>query len=101
MGYPLTLPVGSILYFDTGTDAVTPTWTKLSEHNRSPINIDVDRIEKTDSYFEWKRRHDRKSKFIRIMEKSNYNLCKGNYILLIDIQYQTYLFQQIQSFLFR
>ena len=47
MGYPLTLPVGSILYFDTGTDAVTPTWTKLSEHNRSPINIDVDRIEKT------------------------------------------------------
>lgn len=47
MGYPLTLPVGSILYFDTGTDDVTPTWTKLSEHNRSPVNIDVDRIEKT------------------------------------------------------
>jgi hypothetical protein len=47
MGYPLTLPVGSILYFDTGTDAVTPTWTKISEHNRSPINIDVDRFEKT------------------------------------------------------
>lgn len=43
----LILPVGSILYFDTGTDAVTPTWTKLSEHNRSPINIDVDRFEKT------------------------------------------------------
>ena len=43
----MTLPVGSLLYFDTGTDAVTPTWTKLSEHNRSPINIDVDRIEKT------------------------------------------------------
>jgi hypothetical protein len=47
MGYPLTLPVGSILYFDTGTDAVTPTWTKVSEHNRSSINIDVDRFEKT------------------------------------------------------
>ena len=47
MGYPLTLPVGSVLYFDTGTDAATPTWTKLSEHNRSPINIDVDRFEKT------------------------------------------------------
>jgi len=47
MAYPLTLPVGSILYFDTGTDAVTPTWTKVSEHNRSAINIDVDRIEKT------------------------------------------------------
>ena len=47
MGYPLTLPVGSVLYFDTGTDAVNPTWTKISEHNRAPINIDVDRIEKT------------------------------------------------------
>jgi hypothetical protein len=47
MGYPLTLPVGSILYFDTGSDAVTPTWTKVSEHNRSSINIDVDRFEKT------------------------------------------------------
>jgi hypothetical protein len=47
MGYPLILPVGSILYFDTGTDAVNPTWTKISEHNRSPINIDVDRFEKT------------------------------------------------------
>jgi hypothetical protein len=47
MGYPLTLPLGSILYFDTGTDPVTPTWTKISEHNRSAINIDVDRFEKT------------------------------------------------------
>lgn len=47
MGYPLNLPVGSILYFDTGTDLVTPTWTKLSEHNRSPINLDLNRIEKT------------------------------------------------------
>lgn len=47
MGYPLTLPVGSILYFDTGTDANTPTWTKVSEHNRASISIDVDRFEKT------------------------------------------------------
>jgi hypothetical protein len=47
MGYPLTLPVGSVLYFDTGTDVANPTWTKISEHNRAPINIDVDRIEKT------------------------------------------------------
>ena len=47
MTYPLTLPVGSILHFDTGTDATTPTWTKVSEHNRSPINLDLLRIEKT------------------------------------------------------
>jgi len=47
MSYPMTLPVGSILYFDTGTDLVTPTWTKLSEHNRSPVSVDINRIEKT------------------------------------------------------
>lgn len=47
MIYPLTLPVGSVLYFDTGTDAATPTWTKLSEHNRAAINLDLNRIEKT------------------------------------------------------
>ena len=47
MAYPLTLPVGSVLYFDTGTDAATPTWTKLSEHNRATINLDLNRIEKT------------------------------------------------------
>jgi hypothetical protein len=47
MTYPLTLPVGSILHFDTGTDAATPTWTKVSEHNRSAINLDLLRIEKT------------------------------------------------------
>ena len=47
MTYPLTLPVGSVLYFDTGTDAATPTWTKLSEHNRATINLDLNRIEKT------------------------------------------------------
>ena len=43
----LTLPVGSVLYFDTGTDATTPTWTKISEHNRAAINLDLNRIEKT------------------------------------------------------
>ena len=43
----LILPVGSILYFDTGSDAATPTWTKLSEHNRAAINLDLNRIEKT------------------------------------------------------
>jgi hypothetical protein len=47
MTYPLTLPVGSVLYFDTGTDATTPTWTKISEHNRAAINLDLNRIEKT------------------------------------------------------
>jgi hypothetical protein len=47
MSYPITLPVGSILYFDTGTDLVTPTWTKLSEHNRFPVSVDINRIEKT------------------------------------------------------
>lgn len=47
MSYPMTLPVGSLLYFDTGTDANTPTWTKLSEHNRSAVSIDINRIEKT------------------------------------------------------
>lgn len=43
----MTLPVGSLIYFDTGTDANTPTWTKLSEHNRGSASVDVDRIEKT------------------------------------------------------
>ena len=47
MSYPMTLPVGSLLYFDTGTDATTPTWTKLSEHNRAAVSVDIDRIEKT------------------------------------------------------
>lgn len=41
------LPVGSLLYFDTGTDLVNPTWTKLTEHNRQPASIQINRIEKT------------------------------------------------------
>ena len=45
--YPLVLPVGSILFIDTGTDPVVPTWTKLSEHNRSPVSFDIERIQKT------------------------------------------------------
>lgn len=43
----MTLPVGSLLYFDTGTDANTPVWTKVSEHNRSSASVDIERIEKT------------------------------------------------------
>jgi hypothetical protein len=47
MSYPMTLPVGSLLYFDTGTNPTTPTWTKVSEHNRSSASLDIERIEKT------------------------------------------------------
>jgi len=43
----MTLPVGSLLYFDTGTDLVTPTWTMVSEHNRSSASLEIERIEKT------------------------------------------------------
>ncbi len=43
----MTLPVGSLIYFDTGTDANTPVWTKVSEHNRSSASVDIERIEKT------------------------------------------------------
>ena len=43
----ILLPVGSLIYFDTGTDPVTPTWTKLSEHNRQPMSITHNRIQKT------------------------------------------------------
>jgi hypothetical protein len=44
----LTLPVGSLLFIDTGTNAITPTWTKLSEHNRQPVSIDTNRIERSE-----------------------------------------------------
>ena len=44
----LTLPVGSLLFIDTGTDANTPTWTKLSEHNRQPVSLDTNRIERSE-----------------------------------------------------
>jgi len=41
----ITLPVGSVLYIDTSTTD-TPTWVKLTEHNREPISIANNRIEK-------------------------------------------------------
>lgn len=43
----VVLPVGSLLYFDTGTDPVNPTWSKLTEHNRQPLSIAKNRIQKT------------------------------------------------------
>lgn len=43
----LTLPVGSLLFIDTGSDLNTPTWTKLSEHNRSSLSVDPYRHEQT------------------------------------------------------
>lgn len=43
----IILPVGSLIYFDTGTNPQTPVWSKISEHNREPARIDINRIEKT------------------------------------------------------
>ena len=40
------LPVGSLLYINTGT-ILSPIWQKITEHNRSPLTIDSSRIEKT------------------------------------------------------
>ena len=42
----MTLPVGSVLFIDTSIND-TPVWTKLTEHNRSPVSLDNNRIEKT------------------------------------------------------
>jgi hypothetical protein len=45
MSSTVYLPVGSLLYIDTSaTD--TPTWVKLSEHNRQPMSIGQNRIQK-------------------------------------------------------
>jgi hypothetical protein len=45
MASTVYLPVGSLLYVDTSaTD--TPTWAKLSEHNRQPMSIGQNRIQK-------------------------------------------------------
>jgi len=44
----ITLPVGSLLFIDTGTNAITPTWTKLSEHNRQPVSLSTNRIERSE-----------------------------------------------------
>lgn len=42
----IVLPVGSLLYFDISTND-TPSWVKISEHNRQPLSIDTNRIERT------------------------------------------------------
>ena len=39
------LPVGSLLYFDTSATS-TPSWQKISEHNRQPMSITHNRIQK-------------------------------------------------------
>jgi hypothetical protein len=39
----ITLPVGSALFIQDGAG----TWQKLTEHNRAPVSIDVERIEQT------------------------------------------------------
>jgi hypothetical protein len=45
MSILVSLPVGSLLYIETSaTD--TPTWVKLSEHNRQPMTIGQNRIQK-------------------------------------------------------
>ena len=45
MASTVYLPVGSLLYIDTSTTD-TPTWEKLSEHNRQPMSIGQNRIQK-------------------------------------------------------
>ena len=42
----VVLPVGSLIYLDTSTTS-TPTWQKVSEHNREPASINVNRIERS------------------------------------------------------
>lgn len=39
------LPIGSLLYLDTSATE-TPSWQKISEHNRQPASIQTNRIEK-------------------------------------------------------
>lgn len=54
MGYPLTLPKGSALEIYAPDPLLTPTadttsqWRKISEHNRSPITVTSNRIEKAE-----------------------------------------------------
>ena len=45
MATTVYLPVGSLLYIDTSTTD-TPTWAKLSEHNRQTMSIGQNRIQK-------------------------------------------------------
>lgn len=42
---PITLPLGSLIYFDTSSNA-TPSWQAVSEHNRQPISITHNRVQK-------------------------------------------------------
>jgi hypothetical protein len=42
----ITLPIGSALFIDVSTNS-TPSWQKLSEHNRAPISLDPYRHEQT------------------------------------------------------
>jgi len=42
----MTLPVGSLLFIDVSTNS-TPSWQKLTEHNRDPVALSTDRIEQT------------------------------------------------------
>lgn len=43
----ITLPVGSLIYIDNATSGAS-TYQKLTEHNRSPVGIDINRIEKSE-----------------------------------------------------
>jgi hypothetical protein len=45
MANTVYLPVGSLLYIDTSATN-DPTWVKLSEHNRQPMSIGQNRIQK-------------------------------------------------------
>ena len=40
----ITLPVGSVLFVDVSTTS-TPSWQKISEHNREPVSLTNNRIE--------------------------------------------------------
>lgn len=42
----INLPVGSALFIDISSTS-TPTWQKISEHNRAPISLDPYRHEQT------------------------------------------------------
>ena len=42
----MTLPIGSALFIDISTTS-TPSWQKLSEHNRAPISLDPYRHEQS------------------------------------------------------
>ena len=48
----MTLPRGSVLWIEAIDLLATPpgtvkTWNKITEHNRSPIDLNIERIEKT------------------------------------------------------